>query len=218
VYLPLASGSGSPGEPGTSPDISGHGYDAVYGFGVSFADSAMVLSGTAGDVTISSKSYVAAVDVTGSYSVSVWVSMNEATGYRTFVSADGSTVSEFYLQMRDTNHFAFTLSTSDSNDGVSQPCIAQSSDTPAAFTQYHLVATRDATSGSNKLYVNGAEAASATCSATDVSWAASTFAIGHGKYDGKNTDYVSGSLSGVGLLGRVLSASEVAALYALGPG
>ena len=219
AFLPLATGSSTPGEPGTTPDVSGHGYSATYGFGVSFSNSALVLS-ESGDVTISSHAYIPAIDVAGSYSVSVWVRMNDTSGYRTFVSADGNEVSEFYLQKRDdTNRLAFALSTSDSNDGVGQPCIASASSDPAAFVLYHLVATRDATTGINTLYVNGVEAGTATCLAsTGVGWAASTFGIGHGKYNGKNTDYVSGSISALGLVGRVLTEAEVAALYASGPG
>ncbi len=55
------------------------------------------------------------------------------------------------------------------------------------------------------------------CDASDGGgWAASTFGIGHGKYNGANVDYLSGSLSRLGLAGRALTASEVAALYAVG--
>jgi hypothetical protein len=35
-------------------------------------------------------------------------------------------------------------------------------------------------------------------------------------YNGGLTDYVSGTIAGVGLIGRVLSADEIAALYTLG--
>jgi hypothetical protein len=146
--------------------------------------------------------------------------MTDTSGWRTFVSADGTKVSEFYLQKRnDTKTFAFALATSDTNGGVSAPCIASSSTTPAANTLYHLVATRDATTGLDTLYVNGVAAGTATCLAsTGIGWRAATFGIGHGMYNGSNTDYAAGTISGVGLLNRVLSPAEVAALYPLGPG
>jgi hypothetical protein len=177
----------------------------------------MVMSGS-GDVSIPPQSLVPAVDLTGSYSVSAWVTMTDTSGWRTFVSADGNQVSEFYLQKRsDTGQFGFTLSNSDSNAGVGAPCITSSSITPDSGTLYHLVATRDGTTGLDTLYVNGVVAGTATCLASDgVGWAASTFGIGHGMYSGAKTDYVSGSISGVGLVSRVLTATEVAALYALG--
>jgi hypothetical protein len=219
AFFPLASGSTNNGDPGTTEDVSGHDYSASYGSGVTFSNSAMVLSGS-GNVAISPKATVPVVDLTGSYSVSVWLKMTDTSDYRTFVSADGSQVSEFYLQKRaDTGYFAFTLSTSDSNDGVVKPCVASASSVPDYGALYHLVATRDATTGLDTLYVNGVVAGTATCLASDgVGWAADTFGIGHGMYNGAVTDYFSGSISGVGLLSRALTSAEVAALYALGPG
>jgi hypothetical protein len=91
------------------------------------------------------------------------------------------------------------------------------STTPDPDTLYHLVATRNGDTGLDTLYVNGVPAGTRSCLSSDgPGWAASTFGIGHGMYNGSFTDYVSGAMSGVGLLGRVLSADEVAALYALG--
>ncbi len=219
AFLPLASGSTTNGDPGTTPDVSGNGYAATYGRGVSFSKSALVMAGS-GDVSISSQASVPAIDITGSYSVSVWVTMTATTAWRTFVSADGNQVSEFYLQKRsDTNHFAFTLSTADSDDGVTQPCVASSSIAPSSGTLYHLVATRDATTGVDTLYVDGVAAGTATCPVSiGAGWPARTFGIGHGMYTGSFTDYFAGSISGLGLVGRALTDAEVSALYALGPG
>jgi len=217
AYLPLATGTTDNSGQGTTEDVSGHGYFAGYGSGVSFSNAAMVVSGS-GDVDISAKNDVPAIDVTKSYSVSVWVTMADTTAWRTFVSADGTMVSSLYLQLRsDSGHFAFTLSNSDSNDGVVDPCVAEASTPPDPDTLYHLVATRDADTGHDTLYVNGVQAGTRTCLSSDgPGWAASTFGIGHGMYNGSSTDYVSGSIADVGLMGRVLSADEVAALYAFG--
>lgn len=219
AFLPLAHGSSGSGGPGTTPDVSSHGYSATYAHGISFVGAAMIMTG-GGDVSIPPQLSVPAVDLTASYSVAAWVTMSDAGGWRTFVSADGTEVSEFYLQKRgDTNRFGFTLSTSDSNAGVNTPCIASSAFVPEANTRYHLVATRDATTGIDTLYVDGVASGKATCPAsTGVGWAGDTFGIGHGMYNGSNTDYVAGSLSRVGLIGRVLTPDEVAAVYALGPG
>jgi Concanavalin A-like lectin/glucanases superfamily len=226
AFWPLASGSTINGSPGTTPDVSGHGYDATYGGGISFAKSAMVMSG--GYVSIPPQSSGPAVDVTGSYSVSVWVTMTNTTSYRTFVSADGNTVSEFYLQMREDNRFAFTLPTSDTGPGALLPpsgtvCVASATlIIPVVGTQYHLVGTRDATTGDDTLYVNGALAGTKNCPASNgvsgVGWPASTFGIGYGMWNSGKTDYFAGSISNVGLIGRVLTPDEVAALNALGPG
>ena len=219
AFLPLASGSTDNGDPGTTDDTSGNGYSATYGSGVTFSNSTMVLSGS-GNVTILPQASGPAIDITASYSVSVWVTMTDTSGYRTFLSADGNEVSEFYLQQRgDTGNFAFTLTTSDSNDGANDPCVASSSIAPESNTLYHLVATRDATTGQDTLYVSGVVAGMRTCLASDgVGWKGNLFGIGRGVYNGSSTDYVSGSISAVGLVSRVLTADEVAALYALGPG
>jgi hypothetical protein len=218
AYLPLASGSTTNGDPGTTPDVSGHGYIGAYGRGVSFANSTLIMSG-GGDVSIPSQNSIPAIDLTASYSISVWITMTATTGWRTFLSAEGTQVSEFYLQKRsDTSHFAFTLSTADNNEGVSQPCIVTSSIAPLSGVRYHLVATRDATTGVNTLYVNGAVAGTATCTISrGVAWPANTFGLGHGMYNGLPTDYFAGSMSAVGLMARVLSDAEVAALFAQGP-
>src|SRR5205823_2321197 len=40
------------------------------------------------------------VDTTKSFTVSAWVKLNSLSGYQTFVSLDGSSVSAFYLQLR----------------------------------------------------------------------------------------------------------------------
>ena len=88
-----------------------------------------------------------------------------------------------------------------------------------AGTLYHLVGTRNAASGLDTLYVNGALAGTATCPASSgAGWPASTFGIGHGMFGGAKVDYVPGSISNVGLIGRALTPDEVAALYKQGPG
>jgi hypothetical protein len=212
AFLPLTSGSS-----GTTPDVSGHGYNATY-TGVTFNGSAMVLTG-GGNVSVPPVSSVSALNLTGSYSVSVWVTITNVTGFQTFVSADGNQVSEFYLQLAGSGHFAFALSYSDDNGGASPSCVADSPNlTPQAGTQYHLVATRDALTGVDSLYVDGALSGATTCSSTTgVAWVASTFGIGHGKFGGNPADFVTGSIAGVGLVNRVLTGAEVAKLYRLGP-
>jgi hypothetical protein len=83
-----------------------------------------------------------------------------------------------------------------------------------ANTLYHLVATRDATTGLDILYINGVEAARNTCPPggwTDTG----IMGIGHGYFNGR-TDRVNGTLSNVGLVDRVLTPDEVAALFAAG--
>jgi Concanavalin A-like lectin/glucanases superfamily len=218
AFLPLASGT-SEGDGGTTPDITGHGYNATYSTGITFADAGMILAGDDGLVSVPPESSGSALNLTGSYSVSVWVTISDASGYQTFVSADGTQVSEFYLQLSANGYFGFALSYTDADQGATPSCVAgATSIAPQANTLYHLVATRDAATGIDYLYVNGALFGVATCPATTgVGWLASTFGIGHGKFSGSPTDFVTGSISGVGFVDRVLTGTEVAELYSFGP-
>jgi hypothetical protein len=231
-FWPLASGSTTNGNPGTTPDVSGHGYNATYGSGIDFGKSGMnMYGGGSGAVSMAARSSVAAVDaapsqvpvvdVNGSYSVSAWVTMTDTSSWRTFVSADGTQVSSFYLQKReDSACFAFTLLPTDTNAGTGLPCYASASSIKvAANTPYHLVGTRNAETGIDILYVDGVAVGTATCHASSgYGWRSSTFGIGHGMYGGRFVDSFAGTISNVGLIGRVLTPAEVAALYALGPG
>jgi hypothetical protein len=212
AFLPLASGTA-----GTTPDVSGHGYNATYSTGITFANSAMVLTGS-GLVSVPPQSNVPAVNLTVSYSVSVWVTLSNLTGFQTFVSAEGTQVSEFYLQLNSMGHFQFALSYFDSNAGANPACVADApSVAPQVGAPYHLVATRDAPTGIDYFYVNGALAGASTCpSTTGVGWLASTFGIGHGTFSGNPTDFVSGTIAGVGFVDRVLTGAEVEKLYLLG--
>jgi hypothetical protein len=177
----------------------------------------MNLTGVTQEVIgIAPKSALAAIPTTQSYSVSVWVNMSNIGGYRTFVSADGTTASSFYLQKRgDTGKFAFTFTSVDSDQGAQTPCIVSSVDDPVANQLYHLVATRDAPSGTDILYVDGVEVARATC--TDPGWAGTgTISLGHGMYTANKVDQVAGAISGLGLIDRVLTPEEISSLHTRG--
>jgi hypothetical protein len=62
------------------------------------------------------------VDTSKSFSVSVWVRLDRADVWSTFVSQDGQAISSFYLQKRDSNYLAFTTYSSDST--AAEPCVA----------------------------------------------------------------------------------------------
>jgi hypothetical protein len=220
AYFPLTSGSTANGDPGVTPDTSGHGYEATYGYNTFFTKSGMSLSGS--DVSVAPLSSVPAMDVTGSYSISAWITMTDTTSWKTFLSADGTQVSEFYLQKRaDTGMFGFTLLNADTNDattGIGPPCIATAAGIVSANILYHLVGTRDASTGNDKIYVNGVAAGSANCPASrNFGWPATTLGIGHGMYSGAFADYFIGTISGVGFINRVLTGDEVKALFQAGP-
>ncbi len=229
AFLPLnvaAAGSGTAN--GTLLDLSPNHYDATYfGTTISFANGSMNLTGVGSEtVVVPPKGTIPAVDVTGSYSVSAWVTLTNAGGFRTVVSGEGVNISSFFLQKRaDTNAWAFTTIAS---DAIAAPgCIvpgpatpdggpAPSPVTPVANMQYHLVGTADATTGMHILYVNGVESGRLGCGAGP-SWAdTGVLGIGHGIFASNRVDNVQGAIAEVGVINRVLTPAEVTSLYARG--
>jgi hypothetical protein len=230
AFLPLgAAAPGSGVAMGTTSDLSINHFDATYlGNTVTFANASLNLTGAGNAselVSIAPKSSGARpVDVTGSYSISVWTKLVDTGGFRTVVSGEGFSVASFYLQKRgDTNAFAYTALASDS--AASANCVVPSGPapdagpapifvTPMPNVQYHLVATRDAVSNLAILYVNGVESGRGTC---PPGWAdTGIVGIGHGIFAGARGDYVQGSIAELGLIDRVLTPTEVANLYAAG--
>jgi len=227
AFLPLAAAApGSTATNGTTLDLSPNHYDATYfGTTLSFANGSLNLTGSASEfVVVPPKNGVPAVDVTGSYSVAAWVTMTNVAGFRTFVSGEGQNIASFFLQKRgDSNAFAFTTAAVDSITNTGG-CIApgpatdggtpQIPVTPVVSTQYHLAATRDATTGIQILYVNGVESGRNSC----VAGFADTgiLGIGHGIFNTGRVDNVQGAIAEVGVINRVLTPAEVAALYARG--
>ena len=226
AFLPL--GMAAPGSSlatGTTLDLTSNHYDATYfGTTISFANGSLNLTGLGAElVVVPARAGVPAVDVTGSYSVSAWVTLANVAGYRTVVAGEGVNIASFFLQKRaDTGAWAYTVSTADS---ITAPgCITpgpqtdggpvQSPVLPIAGTQYHLVATRDATTNLHVLYVNGVESGRNTCVA---GWAdTGILGIGHGVFAGNRGDNVQGSIAEVGVINRVLTSAEVADLFARG--
>jgi concanavalin A-like lectin/glucanase superfamily protein len=224
AYLPLTTASTTSGM-GTTPDISGNHYDGTY-YGAAtttFANGFVNLTGVpAEEVVVTSKGGVPAVDVTGSYSVQAWVKLANLNAFQTVVSGEGFNIASFFLQKRIDLGGAWFFTTP-ASDAISAPaCIspplqpidggpAQNPVVVVANTVYHLVATRDGTTGTQILYVNGAESGRNTCAGGFAD--TGILGIGHGVFNGGRTDFVTGSISDVGVINRVLTPTEVLNLY-----
>jgi hypothetical protein len=151
------------------------------------------------------------VDTSGSFSVSVWVRLDRADVWSTFVSQDGQAISSFFLQKRDSNYLAFTTYASDS--AGAEACVATTGLTPRQGEWYHVVATRDATTGEQRIYVDGMLSGKATCAGgfqTD-----GPLVVGRGKWK-TPTDWMAGGIDELGVSARVLTAGEIVELYRLG--
>lgn len=149
------------------------------------------------------------VDTLGSYSISAWVRLDELSGFSTFVSQSGTRVSAFYLQLRDDLSFAFTTLPSD-DTGVGS-CVASGPMQPRIGEWYHLVGTRDAATGEQRLYRDGILVGRASCQGSFASTGA--LAIGRGLWDGAASDFFRGSVDELRVIDQVLTPSEIVTLY-----
>jgi len=219
AYLPLVTAAAD----GTTPDISPNHYDGNW-FGTlgMFANGYVNLVGNNSQlVVVPPRAGVPAVDVTGSYSVQAWVTMNNVGGFQTVVSGEGFNIASFFLQKRVDLGGAWFFTTQAGDSISSANCISPPIGGPDAGPQkpvvavvgtlYHLVATRDGASGTQILYVNGVESGRNTCPAGFVD--TGILGIGHGIFAGGRTDYVNGSISDVGVINRVLTPGEVTMLF-----
>ncbi|MEU2286011.1 LamG-like jellyroll fold domain-containing protein [Streptomyces sp. NPDC013178] len=196
-------------------DASGTGNTATAGTGVTWADDAAKFAGSAtgtGDIVATNGPVL---DTSASYTVSAWVNLADTSAIRTFVAQGGTNRASFYLQYNKTsNSFRFHAASSD----VASPSAfydAQASAPAPLNTWTHLVGVFDASNGSMKLYVNGAQDGSATDTSP---WTGTgPLTIGGTKTAGGTVaDVVNGEVGDVQVYQRALSASEVTSLYGKG--
>lgn len=186
---------------GLGPALSVEGAtlgEGLLGSGLALAGAA-TSAATAGPV----------LDTTASYSVAAWVRLDEIGTFHTFLSADGAQLSAFYLQLRDGEAFAFTTFPAD--DTGASPCVAMGTMPPRAGEWYHLVGTRDAATGAQRLYQDGVLVGAATCSGSF--GAAGPLSVGRGRWDSAPTDHLTGAIDEVFVTDAVLSPLEVVETY-----
>lgn len=151
------------------------------------------------------------IDASSAFSVSVWVKLDKLDTWDTVVSQDGQSISTFYLQKRDSNYFAFTTFPQDNTSA--KGCIAESTLKPRAGEWYHLVATRNASSGEQRLYVDGMLSGKATCAGGFKT--SGPLVVGRGRWDGP-VDWIAGAIDDLGVADRVLKPEEIVDLYRQG--
>lgn len=180
---------------------------------------ATVLAGTNGaELVISgagatAMTNAAVVDTSQDFSVSAWVKLDQLDGYDTFVGMDGGAVSAFFLQKRDDDRLSFTTFSSDATSTTA--CVATGEIRPREDEWYFVVGTYSAATGQQRIYVDGVLSGQTTC-AGGVFPAGGGLSVGRGLYDGAASDPWSGALDDLGLIARVLTPTEVAALYRYG--
>ena len=190
-----------PERSGLGPALSVEGAtlgEGLLGSGLSLA-GAPTSAATAGSV----------LDTAASYSVAAWVRLDAIDTYHTFLSADGARLSAFYLQLRDGDGFAFATFPAD--DTGAAPCVAMGTMRPRVGEWYHLVATRDAASGEQRLYQDGVLVGAATCAGSFA--ATGPLVLGRGRWDSAPADHLSGGIDEVFVTDAVLSPREVVETY-----
>ncbi|HEY2880989.1 MAG TPA: LamG domain-containing protein, partial [Pirellulales bacterium] len=210
VPTPAAHWTFDEGTGATAADSSGNNHPATLGTTATWnagnvGTHGMGVNGTANAVaTVTGP----VVDTASSFTVSAWVKLTSVSGYQTVVSIAGTSAAGFYLGLRgDTGAFSFARIPSDSTANAK---IAAATSAPLANTWYHIVGVDDVSAGTLTLYVDG-QAAGTTAFAGG--WTANgNTLIGHGFYNGAQTDNVNGSIDEVEFFSSALSADQVAAL------
>ncbi len=173
------------------PDASGAGNQAT-ATGVTWTGSAASFAGTTGQQIATSGSVI---NTASSFTVAAWAKIaGNTTADQTVVSQDAGTDAGFYLKYwPSTGGWEFARPYTDTTN----PANANASGGPPAATGtwYFLTGTYNASTGAMTLYVNGAQAGSATDSTPIAS--TGPLAIGRSKWNGADTDWFDGSVAGV---------------------
>ncbi len=194
----------------TAADSTGNGHTATLGTGASWTagnigTNAITVAGTSTGVATATGPVI---NTANSFTVSAWVKLASLSGYQTIVSIAGTNVAGFYLQLRgDTGTFALSRLPS---DAVAAAAYAASTSAPVVGTWYHIVGVDDVSTGTLSIYVDGQLMGTAAYAG---GWnATGNTLIGHGFYNGAQTDNVNGSIDDVEMFSSALSAAQVAAL------
>ena len=146
-----------------------------------------------------------AVDTNRTFSVSAWARLDEAGKAMTVVSEDGSKASGFKLGATASGRWSFGMYRSDVIGAVLDEAVGTASVQVGQWT--HLVGIYRPDLQLIELYVNGVLVGSA--SHATVFNAFGLMAVGRGKKDGANVDYVTGAVDDVAVYSRALPAEEI---------
>ncbi len=155
----------------------------------------------------------AAVNTTNSFTAAAWVKLNSVSGYQTILSIDGNTVSGFFLQLSGASgKFAFNRLASDSVSAASTVAVATAA--PTVGTWYHLAGVYNSSANTLALYVNGVLQQSV--SYTPKWRATGNTAIGRGRFNSGNVDFLNGAIDDARLYASALTQAQIQTLVNLG--
>lgn len=199
----------------TAADTSGNNRTAILNAGAGWTTSARVgaaaldLNGLGQYAQASG----AAVNTSRSFTAAAWVKLNSVSGYQTILSIDGNSVSGFFLQLSGaTGRFVFNRLASDSSSAASTS--ASATTVALTGTWYHIAGVYNSSTKTIALYVNGV--LQQTVSFTKGFRATGNTAIGRGKFNAGDADFVNGSIDDARLYASALTAAQIQTLAAMG--
>lgn len=157
---------------------------------------------------------------TSEITISVWVKVNTWTDYAKIVAkdyrGDGSWASPYTsydigLFTAASKFFAFNVAT-----GAGSPFYSQSNLALTTGIWYHLVGTKDSTSGL-KIYVNGGQKGTSLGATGNITHANTSVTIGQ-RSNVAPGDFFDGDIDEIAIWSRALTAAEVVTLYNGGDG
>ncbi|MBR7837452.1 hypothetical protein KDL01_29505 [Actinospica durhamensis] len=204
---PLTDAAGST----SAHDATGLGNPAM-ATGATFNGSYASFAGTSGQGIETANPVL---NTSGSYSISAWVQLTSSPSTYAMVAeikglaGTSGAANILYTTYDGSNRFIFQTTATQSSSPTWYT--AQPNSGPAVGAWYHLVGTRDASTGQISFYINGALVGTASAPS---SWTPTTgdFVIG----SDNGTSPFPGNIANVQAYQSALSATEVSALYAQG--
>jgi hypothetical protein len=193
----------------TAPDYSGNGRDlSYYGSGLTWQAGH---TGNAAHIARSGDFYrnSQVLHTDQSFSLAVWVKIDDRGDYYAAMSQDGSVVSAFYLQYDpNRDRWRFAMPRTDTSGPEFDEIFSTS--VPQVGVWTHLAAVYDQVTGQMRLYVNGNREATGTHTSVWDTASSAPFRVGGAKWSGAaNINLFSGSLDEARAYVGVLSDQEI---------
>ncbi|MFB7371361.1 LamG-like jellyroll fold domain-containing protein [Streptomyces sp. NPDC056222] len=190
-------------------DSSGANNTGTHGTGMHWSTERGGSAVFDGDTNSYAQTQGSVVNTGGSFSVAMWVRLDDKTANHTFLSQDGTVGNPFQLYYSTAYGWTFNRSSAD----MSGPTLARATSGTAAVTAgtwTHLTGVYDAAAGKIRLYVNGSLIQETAFTSP---WdATGPMQIGRRKASGVYAEYHKGALDDIQVYGEALTAAQVSAV------
>ncbi|MFI9561597.1 LamG domain-containing protein [Nonomuraea endophytica] len=153
------------------------------------------------------------INTAANFSVSAWAYLESGAQHAAIITQDGNRMSGFSLSYRADNKKWGLLRIGQDSDTYTDSAWAYSAETAEIGRWTHLVGVFNSAAGKLQLYVNGR--LSAETAAPAGFNATGPFLVGRGKWKGVLVDRWTGKVDDIHVFERLVSAEEIAGLYAV---